>query len=153
MLIFPGEKGAPVAFLVGGNSHVLRLCRGETRMCCISPGEKRACAAFPPKGNRMLFGITLFLCLRARDKQNTKNERARAHAYPGSWWLILKNWIEAIILRASLLEPFPETAPIRDYKFVVPWWADNELINFPVWTSRDYNFVVSYWSRFWKQPQ
>ena len=46
--ISPGEKLTCVAFLLGSNSHALRLkfARGETRMCRISPGEKLTCVAF-----------------------------------------------------------------------------------------------------------
>ena len=33
--ISPGGKCATVAFLLGGNSHVLHFSRAESRMCCI----------------------------------------------------------------------------------------------------------------------
>ena len=44
-------------FLLGRNAPMLHSSRGETRMCCISPGEKLACVTFLPRRNRMLFGV------------------------------------------------------------------------------------------------
>jgi hypothetical protein len=44
-------------FLLGGNAHLLHFSWRETRMCCISPGEKVACVAFLLGKNRMLFGV------------------------------------------------------------------------------------------------
>jgi hypothetical protein len=32
-------------FLLGGNAQLLHFSWGETRMCCISPGQKVACVA------------------------------------------------------------------------------------------------------------
>jgi hypothetical protein len=41
-------------FLLGGNAHLLHFSWGETRMCCISPGQKVACVAL---------SVHLFVCL------------------------------------------------------------------------------------------
>jgi hypothetical protein len=47
------EKSDMCGYPMGGNAHMLHFCRGGTRMCRTSPGERFACVGFLPGRNQL----------------------------------------------------------------------------------------------------